>query len=1131
MPRSVRSFVQQITSRDTKQRLVAVGKLAEYLEEDSVLDEELEDVVGALIQSSSDNNFRVSEGSLRALVVLVSTTEVILSTQAYLDSILPAGFACLADGKQQVRDQAALLLLVGMRISTPQKVYELLEPGLTHKNSRIKEQVVLCLYTALKEFGFSNVPTKKFTPMVISLLEDASTFVREACILCLEEVYKNVGPSLITEIQQRNIRNSVLSVVLERLEQVPLDPAIIAPPPSQNAAVHNQVNLIGNSGTKKHQPGTPMSTSSATSSFSTQPGSASKVKPVATNTNVPTAPKENRVEIPAIRVSSDKQLQKELEEIEYAISLPDNDWEQRIGALRKLIGLAKGGSASNSLFISAISTKLRDLISQQCLDLRSMVVKEACQCVETLALLIGEPFEPLGDFFVETMFRVIGVGNHVIADSGIQGLRGLLNCTRLGKGVGKILEMMASKNPQQRQFAADSAAIILSQYDKYMGSLDRYAEQFEAAIKGCLSDASPAILLREPLLLWILQQERDFRSVNGTLINSGGTSVSKSSTSSVSDSTPSFPQQKQNETYAMKVRSTAQQDPPQDMTTNITVTVMEPQKRAASKPQARQKAGLIADNPETASPATSGKAIEAKLSDEDTSIETSVADSSVGNISEMIEQADLAQWSCRHSAFVQIRDALESPVAVSSLAREGSRVEALISCCERHLDDPHQKVFVSVLEALDMSIKKSKHKANLYLSHLIPVLFLKLVTTSDKMRPVVSQVLKSIQLNCSPECVFSTVTEFLQHTSSEEQVASEQTQKLVLAVVEFFLDMFSVKFFSEPKTLQILLPIFVGLTEDFSGDVQKASSIAIQELYTRYTNSFLTTTKFLPESCLSSLRKVVISIDPSFDQKVAISRTPQRSQRQDTSLKPNLEKSIFEGFVLPRNLPKEVAAVIEQLSQGGTACKESLCLITLKLTSSTPEEDWVSNLDSLLYGILTTAQSVETLPRQLSLLVLRELLAFHPVLSGKPQTVKSILDLSLRASNDNDPQICAAAHQVLDEIVKSGDKSQLAEATLQIMNASGDEPVVDAAALQVLRMVLRDISLPTWRSQPVWQDVNTTLIKNVNHNALIVRKESAYCLAQLIQGLGEGILPSNAISPSHMILVKKCMDNLTSTSF
>lgn len=64
-------------------------------------------------------------------------------------------------------------------------------------------------------------------------------------------------------------------------------------------------------------------------------------------------------------MSSEKQLLKDLDEIAEVTANIENDWEQRIGALRKLQGLVAGGAANYPTFMVVLNTKLRENIAKQ----------------------------------------------------------------------------------------------------------------------------------------------------------------------------------------------------------------------------------------------------------------------------------------------------------------------------------------------------------------------------------------------------------------------------------------------------------------------------------------------------------------------------------------------------------------------------------------------------------------------------------------------------------------------------------------------------------------------------------------------------------------------------------------------
>lgn len=71
----------------------------------------------------------------------------------YLQTVLPNVIDRLGDAKDTVREKAQLLILklLERNALSPQTLLEKLLPGFTHKNAKIREEVLRCLLNTLNE--------------------------------------------------------------------------------------------------------------------------------------------------------------------------------------------------------------------------------------------------------------------------------------------------------------------------------------------------------------------------------------------------------------------------------------------------------------------------------------------------------------------------------------------------------------------------------------------------------------------------------------------------------------------------------------------------------------------------------------------------------------------------------------------------------------------------------------------------------------------------------------------------------------------------------------------------------------------------------------------------------------------
>lgn len=71
----------------------------------------------------------------------------------YLQTVLPVVLDRLGDARDTVREKAHLLILklLERTVLTPQALFEKLSPGLSHKNAKIREEVLRCFVNTLNE--------------------------------------------------------------------------------------------------------------------------------------------------------------------------------------------------------------------------------------------------------------------------------------------------------------------------------------------------------------------------------------------------------------------------------------------------------------------------------------------------------------------------------------------------------------------------------------------------------------------------------------------------------------------------------------------------------------------------------------------------------------------------------------------------------------------------------------------------------------------------------------------------------------------------------------------------------------------------------------------------------------------
>ncbi|KAJ4439828.1 hypothetical protein ANN_07956, partial [Periplaneta americana] len=159
---------------------------------------------------------QVSQNGIDAMTYLVDRMAV--DFRPYISTVLPpiidrlARFVNLCvhyvagDSKEMVREKSQLLILKLMErdVITPQALFEKLLPAFSHKNGKIREEVMNCLQTTLTEHGAQSLSVSRLVPSIVKLLSDPMSIVRDTAFNTLVEVYRHVGDRLRIDLQKKH---------------------------------------------------------------------------------------------------------------------------------------------------------------------------------------------------------------------------------------------------------------------------------------------------------------------------------------------------------------------------------------------------------------------------------------------------------------------------------------------------------------------------------------------------------------------------------------------------------------------------------------------------------------------------------------------------------------------------------------------------------------------------------------------------------------------------------------------------------------------------------------------------------------------------------------------------------------
>lgn len=208
-------------SKDPKDRVAGVERLHSLLESsvNPLSAAEVTSLVTASVDLLNDvSNSRVSLGAFQCLASTAVLSPDYL--KLHFDSLLPAVVGRLGDEKQPLRDAARGLLLTLMEVSSPTIVVERAgSVAWMDASMRVREEfvrIVTSAITVYAEFTLMRV----ILPHILQMLNGSTPCIKEAAMLCVEEMYMQFGSQFRDELQNRHLPLSLVGDINIRLEKI-----------------------------------------------------------------------------------------------------------------------------------------------------------------------------------------------------------------------------------------------------------------------------------------------------------------------------------------------------------------------------------------------------------------------------------------------------------------------------------------------------------------------------------------------------------------------------------------------------------------------------------------------------------------------------------------------------------------------------------------------------------------------------------------------------------------------------------------------------------------------------------------------------------------------------------------------
>ncbi|XP_017604079.1 CLIP-associated protein-like [Gossypium arboreum] len=453
-------------AKDTKERMAAVERLYHLLEgsRKSLTSSEVTSLVDCCMDLLNDNNFRVSQGALQALA-----SAAVLSgdhLKLHFNALVPAVVERLGDAKQPVRDAARRLLLTLMEVSSPTIIVERAGSyGWTHRSWRVREEFARTVTSAINLFASPELPLQRaILPPILQMLHDSNPGVREAAILCIEEMYMQAGTQFRDELHRHQLPASMVRDINARLEKTEMQ-------------VRPSNGMLGGLAAGDRKPVVYNVKKSSPQAKS----SSREISLLGGEIDV------TEKSIDPIKVYSDKELIREFEKIASTL-MPEKDWSIRIAAMQRVEGLVSGGAADYPCFRGLLK-QLVGPLSAQLSDRRSSIVKQACHLLCFLSKEFLGEFESCAEMFIPVLFKLVVITVLVIAESADNCIKMMLHNCKVACVLPRIADCAKNdRNAVLRARCCEYALLILEHWPD-APEIQRSADLYEDLIRCCVADA------------------------------------------------------------------------------------------------------------------------------------------------------------------------------------------------------------------------------------------------------------------------------------------------------------------------------------------------------------------------------------------------------------------------------------------------------------------------------------------------------------------------------------------------------------------------------------------------------------------------------------------------------------------
>ncbi|XP_045128218.1 CLIP-associating protein 1-like isoform X8 [Portunus trituberculatus] len=484
-------FTPQLSTTDTRKKIALGTEIINYLgvPTNSFDCDDIGHFIDGLVPWLQSSNFKVALNGLEVMTFLVERMSH--DFRPYLSSVIPAATDRLGDSKDAVREKAQMLLSSMMEnVVSPNSMFERLIPAFSHKNGKVREEVMNCLQNTLNNHGASSVTVSRLVPHIVKLLSDPTALVRDCAFSTLVECYKHYGERLRIDLSKKhNVPPSKLPALMTRFDEV-RDTGLMLPSATTASGYTEGKGDDDVDRASVKSGGSKSRASSAPPVRRTVQGAALPPKSAGAAAGAVDEASFFALfeDVPKVTIYSHKELEDTLTKVREVIASSSNDWDKRVDALKKIRSLIIAGAASYEEFYPHLRL-LEPAMQLSIKDLRSQVVREACVTVAYMSQELHHKVDHLCETLLPSLIILIPNSAKIMASSGIVTIRFIIQNTHHHKLIPILLRELSSKNREIRKVLCEVLDQLVHTWPTH--SMEKHIVILSESIKKGITDADP----------------------------------------------------------------------------------------------------------------------------------------------------------------------------------------------------------------------------------------------------------------------------------------------------------------------------------------------------------------------------------------------------------------------------------------------------------------------------------------------------------------------------------------------------------------------------------------------------------------------------------------------------------------